>query len=375
MYFHFPTFFRALRLTFSRRHFAPRHAFLALLFVAMFLALRLFVALFRLLDHVLFPGFRRQELRSPVFILANPRSGTTFLHRLMSLDDQFTHINLWHSMFPSVTLYRIFGVFGALHRRIGRPFEKWITGANRAGFRGWEEIHRTHLGEAEEDEQLFVFAMLSPILALLFPYLDQLPYAKFPDRLPERSRRRLMAYWVSSMKRHVYATGRNRILLAKNTLMTGRLRSALEAIPDMRVVHLVRHPYRATPSLVSMFSAPWAFFRPRARQDPDACRAVARMLFDFYHYFEELKKEIPEERFLEVLYEDLVADPRAVVERVYDKFDLRMTEDYRRALREEAGRSRTYKSRHVYRLEDVGLTRGEVYASLRPIFERYGFEP
>ena len=42
------------------------------------------VAIGRALDHVFFPAFRRQEIRRPVFIIAPPRSGTTFLQKLLA---------------------------------------------------------------------------------------------------------------------------------------------------------------------------------------------------------------------------------------------------------------------------------------------------
>lgn len=40
-------------------------------------------ALTRGLDHLIYPGFRRIPLDRPVFIIGNPRSGTTFLHRFL----------------------------------------------------------------------------------------------------------------------------------------------------------------------------------------------------------------------------------------------------------------------------------------------------
>ena len=48
-----------------------------------------------LLDRIFFPGFRREAVSSPLFIIGNPRSSTTFLHRLISKDvGQFTTMRM-----------------------------------------------------------------------------------------------------------------------------------------------------------------------------------------------------------------------------------------------------------------------------------------
>src|SRR6201995_5278706 len=35
------------------------------------------------LDHLFYPRHRKQSIDRPIFIIGNPRSGTTFLHRLL----------------------------------------------------------------------------------------------------------------------------------------------------------------------------------------------------------------------------------------------------------------------------------------------------
>jgi hypothetical protein len=48
------------------------------------------------LDDLLFPDWRAQVIDSPLFIVGNARSGTTWLHRLISLDDKtFTTMQTW----------------------------------------------------------------------------------------------------------------------------------------------------------------------------------------------------------------------------------------------------------------------------------------
>ncbi len=69
-----------------------------------------------LLDEIIFPGYRRQTVNTPVFIVGVQRSGTTFLHRLMDRDNiNFTSMKLWEIIFaPSVIQKKVFNMIGVL---------------------------------------------------------------------------------------------------------------------------------------------------------------------------------------------------------------------------------------------------------------------
>ncbi len=242
MYFHYPTLFTLIRLTFSRQYFSLRHATLVIIFLVPFLILRMLVWIMRLLDYIFFPGFRKQPVRAPLYIIGNPRSGTTFTHRLLALDEQFSYLKLYQTIFPAVTCYKLFAWAGRFDRLLGSPGGRILNVISNKGFKGWETIHQTGPEKAESDEMLFMYAMLSPLLGLLFPFLKEMNAATFVDFMPEKSRHKLMTYYKSCLQRHLYATGPDKILLQKVALIAGRLQSIHELLPDMRIVHLVRHP-------------------------------------------------------------------------------------------------------------------------------------
>ena len=47
-----------------------------------------FIALCWCLDELLFPQYHQKVIRTPIFIVAQPRSATTFLHRTLASDEQ-----------------------------------------------------------------------------------------------------------------------------------------------------------------------------------------------------------------------------------------------------------------------------------------------
>ena len=70
------------------------------------LLLRLLVGISRILDYFIFP-FIRRPLKSPIIIVGNPRSGTTFLHRYLIKLGFGTGSQLWQMVYPSITLQKI----------------------------------------------------------------------------------------------------------------------------------------------------------------------------------------------------------------------------------------------------------------------------
>ena len=112
---------------FSPRYFRPKFIFfVGCIIIPSMLAFRLIVSFFQLLDYIFFPGFLRQEVKQPVFILSNPRSGSTFLHRMLEKDDQFTYLSLWQSLFNSITLYKLVILTSKVDQQIGSPLTKLV---------------------------------------------------------------------------------------------------------------------------------------------------------------------------------------------------------------------------------------------------------
>jgi uncharacterized protein (DUF2384 family) len=94
-----------------------------------------------------------------------------------------------------------------------------------------------------------------------------------------------------------------------------------------------------------------------------------------YRYAIEVLSELPEDRYAIVEYTDLVADPRAAVEQVYDRLKLSISADFKGRLVAERSRQRRYQSENVYSLEEFGISQAEVSQGLAGILERFGYRP
>src|SRR5262252_2565127 len=61
-----------------------------------------FTRLTLLMDRFLFSAYRRVEVKAPIFILGHPRSGTTFLQRLLTQTRDFAAFEAWEMAFPAL---------------------------------------------------------------------------------------------------------------------------------------------------------------------------------------------------------------------------------------------------------------------------------
>ena len=374
MYINLKVLGKALSLTFLRRAPSLRRwgwtLFIGLLFGVIWFA----VAVGRLLDWVFFPRFRQQEIRDPIFIAGAPRSGTTFTQNLLCLDrERFAYFNLYQTIFPSVCHQRVFDLLKRLDGRSGW-FSRLARGVERRFFSTWDDMHPLVFDRPEEDEGLFVYTFMTEAVYLLFPWVKELPEPGFADRLPTPARRRLMRYYKSCLQRHLYATGPQKTLLSKSTSFAGRVDSMLETFPDARIVHVVRHPDACIPSHVSVFFPAWRAHSPEIAEDSPESRAYAQLAVDWYRSMFDKRPKFDQGHYVCITYDELVADPRATVERVYAHFGLQMSDAMRERLERAASASKDYESRHAYSLEQYGLSEAWIREQLGDVLEAYGFE-
>lgn len=365
----------AWKLAFSKKYFHPRRFVFHAAVAPIYTAIQVADSVGRWLDDRIFPEYEDAEVGQPIFIMASPRSGTTFLHRLMSLDQQFTSYSLWQTMFPTLTAYEAIAGIKRLDELTGSILDKTQDAAARYFFRGWEGIHKTRFDEAEEDEATFVLQMATPAVWLAFPFVEELSRVAYIDRLPNRAA--MATFFRGTMKRHMWhaqKNGEQKTLLAKNVLLAGRLGIITDAAPDARFVNIVRHPYRTVGSLMSFFTTPWRYHSPDIKMDGPQSQAFAKLAMEYALTVHRFMLELPPERGITIMYSDLIADPEREILKIYERFGLEASEQFRTSLHDAVTQHRHYASGHEYSLEEFGLSEDIVYENLREIFEAYNLE-
>jgi hypothetical protein len=376
MYSDFDTMLTMLKVANGPATFAPRRALFADSLVAFTLLVNATNRLAERLDNALYPAHLSQPLGKPVFIVAAPRSGTTFLHRLMSEDPQFTTFKLLQTFFPTISGHRAIEGLRAVNHTLGGLFSKLQARLDEEYFGAWEGLHDMGLNQDEEDEALWAMAFATPAIWLVLPFPERFAHLRFVDKLPPDKRAKLVAHYRGCVQRHLYAS-QGKTLLGKNVLLPGRFEIVTEALPEARFVHILRHPYEAVPSTLSLFTVPWRWHSPGLSLRGSEAHALAQLIIDYYKFLHQKQLESDragDHRFFSMTYRALLQDPVQRIEEIYQRFSLQMTPDLRSRLRAEAAKRGKFKSEHTYSLEQFGLTKDYVYRELAELFDYYGFE-
>lgn len=326
------------------------------------------------LDELFFPKYRQQEVKSPVFIIGNPRSGTTFTHRLIEKDtDTFTAATSWELIFcPSITQRKIIWAIRDLLNLLKVPFRKTITEINESISIN-KSAHRIKLNGSEEDEHWLLHIWSSPTLYPIYPIKEPtMEHFLFDQKIPHDRRLKIMGFYKKMVQRHLYAHGGNKIFLSKNPSFTGKIETLQEIFPDARFVDLVRNPFDCMPSMMSYMASGWKLFGSPLEPYPYK-EDFFEVMRHYYLYPAEFFQDKPDE-CLFIKYDELLSQPDEVVMDMYQWMGLPLSETFAETLEKETHQQKTYRSKHEYDLEEMGLSEEMIFQEYEDVFQYYEFE-
>lgn len=365
---------KALYLSYLGRPFQLRRWLIVTFFLSLLTCFWVVVAIGRALDHILYPEFRRQKIRQPVFIIAPPRSGTTFLQKLLAKNrGTFAPVLMYQTIFPSITIQKIIQSVALASRQKGGllfDISSWIE---RHCFGGWDGMHKMRFAEPEEDDGYFVYTFVTEAIYLLFPFVRALWGAGFADDLPPRQRRRLMRYYRSCLQRHLYLNGSEKILLSKATQLSGSIECLKAEFPDARIVNILRNPIESIPSHISVFYTVWNWVDPSIGKKSRESLEYAELAAAWFLHLEKNDITSRPENYLRIFYTNLVRHPDRAARSIYRHFGIPLTPSAERTIQKEAKRALEYKSSHQYTLEEYGLSRAWIKKEVGGIMKRYDF--
>lgn len=323
-------------------------------------------------DQIFFPAFRTIKVTQPIFIIGNPRSGTTFLHRLLARD----RVN-----FLTMFTWEIFGAPSILARiiirstaRVVRSIGVNISSLIRKVEELWEEndpIHRLKLLAPEEDEYLFIhiFSTLK-IWSYLAMEDEADPFIYFDEKIPEPVKSRMMDFYESCIKRHIFFHGGSRRYLSKNPNFSPAIGTLLERFPDGKFIYLIRNPLKAIPSHISLKEKEWQMLgSPIERY---TCRDF--ILKSSEHWYEYPLKELaqlPDDQHVIIRFDDLVSDTIGAVQEIYQRLNLELSTKFMVILERETELARNFCSQHHYSIDEMGITPQEIEKRFSGIINEY----
>jgi omega-hydroxy-beta-dihydromenaquinone-9 sulfotransferase len=328
------------------------------------------------LDELFYPDYRKVSLPKPVFIIGNPRSGTTFLQRLLAKDTDNFHCMCTWEIFtaPSVFMRKLVqfvegigGVLGVpISKRVGKIEELW---------KDTDDVHRLKLRSPEEDEYLFLhnFSTMK-IWSYAAMEEESEPYIYFDQKMTSNDKKRIMDYYQSCLQRHHYFHGNQKeYYLSKNPNFSPAVQTLIDRFPEAKFIYLIRNPLEAVPSHISLKAREWRILG--SPLEKYSCRDfIIKSSQHWYEYPLSVLGSLPENQAVIVKFDDLVSDAEAAVQNIYNQLGLSLSEDFRKVLAVETVHARNHESDHQYSLEEMGIKPQQMAAEFADVIHKFGFE-
>ena len=329
------------------------------------------------LDRWLYPGFRKIQVRSPIFIIAHPRSGTTLTHRLMLADPgRYSFARTYELLLPAITQKKLVRALGWLDRKfLKETLHDWVRSKESSALGDLQDIHHFSFLEAEEDEWFYFMTFASGVSLSLFPYVEEFRDVMTFDQMSEEMQREHMDYYHGCLQRQIYLDGPEKIFCSKNTTtFIPKIETLAARYPDSRFLHIVRNPFEVAPSLLSLMASTW---RQMGFPEDDIRNGLAVIhatnMAAYEQAFRALDALDPA-RYHILDYRDIASAPKATMTAVYTALGVEMTPAYAQVLDALQEKARSHVSGHDYGLEEFGLSEDAIRADAPTVFQRYRFD-
>ncbi len=340
-----------------------------MIFILFFGILQIVNRLFLLLDNLFFPSFKKINIIKPLFIVGVPRSGTTFLHSILSQDKtNFTTCTLGEMIFaPAITQKIILKYFFFIDRAIGYPIKKLFQSIESGVLSMLHETHKTGLESPEEDFILLMPYMACFLLIFPFPYKEIWDLAFFDQEFNMVKRREIMIIYKKLIQRHMYVYGYNRRYLSKNASFSGWINDLKKTFPDLNLVCCIRKPEKAVPSILSVMRKGWLSFNNDLGIEYTRKKIIDMMDYYYnciskYHFSKE------KTHWIVFSMPDIQDELENTIKLIYNKFSLRTSRDYEKSVNDSAVYSRKYKSKHRYNKNEFDLKTQNIMNRLKNIY-------
>jgi len=298
-------------------------------------------------------------IQPPIFIIGHWRSGTTFLHELLSSDPQFASVSLWHTLVPETFL----GL---------EPVKKtmaWFLPRTRPMDAVEVDIDSPY----EEEAGLAALSGLSFFHCFYFPRDAKRQFSKSVlfEGVTTEEKQRWKERYTWFLKAVTYSKKGQR-LVVKNPANTARIMILLELFPSACFIHIYRNPYEVYASTIHMYQRVLHRFALQQISVDEIEQFIVQNYVSMMKQFFIQKDSIPNGHFVEICYEDFIADPLSQMKKIYAELGLSGFEDAKSGMEQYLAQQAKYvPNRH--RVDEEKVQR--VNMMWRFTVERWNYQP
>jgi hypothetical protein len=304
-------------------------------------------------------AIRARRIVRPMYLTGLPRTGTSMLFNLLAADPEARPLYYWEGCHPAPP---------ATPLAPGEPDPRLVAlraSLERARLRN-PEMAKIHAVEAEGPEECV--QLLAHTLGGVQNGIEPL-ISPYREHFLAQDLRPIYAYYVDLLKLVDWQRPGRRWLL-KSPAHLWALDLLVDSFPDACIIQTHRNPLAIIGSYCSMMAALMSI---RERVDPlELGPVVLEYLARSVERGMAARAASDPARFVDVGYDELLADPLATVERIYEGFALELPAATRAALADHvASHPQNRHGSHDYSLAQYGLSPEAVTRRLAAYIDRF----
>jgi omega-hydroxy-beta-dihydromenaquinone-9 sulfotransferase len=275
-----------------------------------------------------------EKIPAPVFIIGHWRTGTTLVHKLMSLDPNLIAPTLFQVAIPEGCLssYKFY-----------RPVMQLMVSSHRP-----MDMVKMGIDEPQEDEYAF-FRMteFSPLERLIFPGSADYFLTKTDSFLPTGDKR---AEWDNALllffKKLFYLSGKK--IVSKNPFNSLRINELRNIFPEARFIHIYRHPFKVIPSTIHMFDIVQNQNCLNTNGGKPAIEEVSKVFDKIMTVIRNDLSALPIESYYEIKFEDFESDPVQSLKSLYQSMRFEFSDEFEKRIRFYLSEVQDYKKNEFH---------------------------
>jgi hypothetical protein len=303
------------------------------------------------------PEILQQPIKSPMFVVGFPRSGTTLMQNLLIQHPGCRWLRPWETMtpFPEKSLWG-----GQLDSRVAQ--HEANAAKIKKQFPMQDQIHSW-----DNPGECWLLLYATFVAPQLLGSLVVDPYRQWWEKLPPQAFEKAYRFYRRQLQYLTWCEEGTHWVLKETSHMT-QLDHLLACFPDARIVQTHRDPVECMGSACSMIFYQFRCYDSVKGVTP---QELGRLLLEAYSGWAAknvaLREKLDPASFFDVPYAKLVKEPLETVSRIYKHFDMDFSPEVKRRVEDWLAKHHgANRPNHRYHLEQFGLKADAVNAAFKP---------
>jgi hypothetical protein len=300
------------------------------------------------------------DISDPVFVIGLPRSGTTLLFNLLAQDDSHRSPLYWEIMhlMPVVKNNK-----DREKRRKKTNRELIIAKTLIPKLRAMHTIRAETPEECEQIATMNVRSFVYMCMAEVPEYIDYLKECSFDSVFD----------WHKKFFQALELSGKPKRWLLKDPSHIGHLPEILKTYPNAKFIHIHRDPTESVGSFCSLTKNVRSAFSRKIDT-----HVIGQTVIDFWNHNLEKgmsdRKSLSDNQIVDIQYDEFINNPIEVIKHTYSQLNFDMNIATENNIQNYLIKDKEItKLKHVYSLEEYGLSKQIIKSQFRDYMLNYDF--